>query len=39
MKEDPRQESLIRQGLTTIVVGQDGSSRTREPLFAATSFM
>jgi N-acyl-D-amino-acid deacylase len=35
MEEDPRQESLIRQGLTTIVVGQDGSSRTREPLFAA----
>jgi N-acyl-D-amino-acid deacylase len=27
MDEDPRQESLIRQGLTTIVVGQDGSSR------------
>jgi N-acyl-D-amino-acid deacylase len=27
MEEDPRQESLIRQGLTTIVVGQDGSSR------------
>jgi N-acyl-D-amino-acid deacylase len=28
MREDPRVESLIRQGLTTIVVGQDGSSRT-----------
>src|SRR6185437_3578748 len=25
---DPRAESLIRQGVTTIVVGQDGSSRT-----------
>jgi N-acyl-D-amino-acid deacylase len=25
--EDPRSESLIRQGITTIVVGQDGSSR------------
>ena len=25
--EDPRSESLIRQGVTTIVVGQDGSSR------------
>lgn len=24
--EDPRSESLIRQGITTIVVGQDGSS-------------
>jgi len=24
---DPRAESLIRQGITTIVVGQDGSSR------------
>ncbi len=28
MFEDPRVESLIRQGITTIVVGQDGSSRT-----------
>lgn len=27
MDEDPRQESLVRQGVTTIVVGQDGSSR------------
>lgn len=27
LEEDPRQETLIRQGLTTIVVGQDGSSR------------
>jgi N-acyl-D-amino-acid deacylase len=26
MREDPRVESLIRQGITTIVVGQDGSS-------------
>ena len=25
--EDPRSESLIRQGITTIIVGQDGSSR------------
>src|SRR5262245_30145957 len=24
---DPRAESLVRQGITTIVVGQDGSSR------------
>src|SRR6478672_2949046 len=29
---DPRAESLVRQGITTIVVGQDGSSRApREP--------
>ena len=27
LEADPRQETLIRQGLTTIVVGQDGSSR------------
>ena len=27
MWDDPRVESLIRQGITTIVVGQDGSSR------------
>ena len=27
MWEDPRSESLVRQGITTIVVGQDGSSR------------
>lgn len=26
--EDPRSESLVRQGITTIVVGQDGSSRS-----------
>ena len=25
--DDPRAESLVRQGMTTIVVGQDGSSR------------
>src|SRR5918997_2680024 len=25
--QDPRAESVIRQGITTIVVGQDGSSR------------
>jgi len=29
--EDPRSESLIRQGITTIVVGQDGSSRAPRP--------
>src|SRR5205814_9528012 len=30
--QDPRAESLVRQGITTIVVGQDGSSRApREP--------
>jgi N-acyl-D-amino-acid deacylase len=29
--EDPRAESLIRQGITTIVVGQDGSSRAPRP--------
>ncbi|MGH7619051.1 MAG: N-acyl-D-amino-acid deacylase family protein, partial [Gemmatimonadaceae bacterium] len=30
--QDPRAESLIRQGVATIVVGQDGSSRApREP--------
>ena len=27
LREDPRMESLVRQGITTIVVGQDGSSR------------
>jgi len=27
LEEDPRQESVVRQGITTIVVGQDGSSR------------
>ncbi|MEP6472435.1 MAG: amidohydrolase family protein, partial [Gemmatimonadota bacterium] len=26
MREDPRQESVIRQGITTIIVGQDGDS-------------
>jgi len=26
MRDDPRVESLVRQGITTIVVGQDGSS-------------
>ena len=26
--EDPRAESLVRQGITTIIVGQDGSSRS-----------
>lgn len=28
LDEDPRAESVIRQGITTIVAGQDGSSRT-----------
>jgi N-acyl-D-amino-acid deacylase len=27
MDDDPRMESVVRQGITTIVVGQDGSSR------------
>ena len=27
LSQDPRAESVIRQGITTIVVGQDGSSR------------
>jgi N-acyl-D-amino-acid deacylase len=27
LEQDPRDESVIRQGVTTIVVGQDGSSR------------
>lgn len=27
MEEDPRQESVIRQGVTTLVAGQDGGSR------------
>ncbi|HEX2781535.1 MAG TPA: D-aminoacylase [Gemmatimonadaceae bacterium] len=29
--DDPRAESVIRQGITTIVVGQDGSSRAPSP--------
>ena len=29
--DDPRAESLVRQGVTTIVVGQDGSSRAPSP--------
>ena len=29
--DDPRAESVIRQGITTIVVGQDGSSRAPAP--------
>jgi len=29
--DDPRAESLIRQGITTVVVGQDGSSRAPGP--------
>ncbi len=38
LDDDPRAESVIRQGITTIVVGADGSSRahgTRERGFAA----
>jgi N-acyl-D-amino-acid deacylase len=31
LAEDPRAESVIRQGITTIIVGQDGSSRGRDP--------
>ncbi len=31
LSEDPRAESVIRQGITTIVVGQDGSSRGENP--------
>jgi len=37
MTDDPRVESLIRQGITTIVAGQDGSSRVEgfDALFAS----
>ena len=35
LNEDPRVESLVRQGITTIVVGQDGSSRPLTTLFAS----
>jgi N-acyl-D-amino-acid deacylase len=38
LEEDPRIESVIRQGITTIVVGADGSSRAsgdRDRTFAA----
>jgi N-acyl-D-amino-acid deacylase len=38
MQEDPRVESLIRQGITTIVTGQDGSSRASGSEAAAASF-
>lgn len=31
LSQDPRAESVIRQGITTIIAGQDGSSRGREP--------
>ncbi len=31
LAQDPRAESVIRQGITTIVAGQDGSSRGSEP--------
>ncbi len=31
LDEDPRAESVIRQGITTIIVGQDGSSRGESP--------
>jgi N-acyl-D-amino-acid deacylase len=29
IEDDPRMESVVRQGITTIVCGQDGSSRAR----------
>ena len=32
LTEDPRAESVVRQGVTTIVVGADGSSRTTASL-------
>lgn len=35
--EDPRSESLIRQGITTIIVGQDGSSEAPRAARAATT--
>jgi N-acyl-D-amino-acid deacylase len=35
LEQDPRAESLIRQGITTIVVGQDGSSQPFSGLFAS----
>jgi N-acyl-D-amino-acid deacylase len=40
MRDDPRVESLIRQGITTIVVGQDGSSRapSADPAGEAATF-
>jgi N-acyl-D-amino-acid deacylase len=31
LSADPRAESVIRQGVTTIVCGQDGSSRVQSP--------
>ncbi|MCC6317282.1 MAG: D-aminoacylase [Gemmatimonadaceae bacterium] len=31
LDDDPRAESVIRQGITTIIVGQDGSSRGEDP--------
>ncbi|MGQ0647945.1 MAG: N-acyl-D-amino-acid deacylase family protein [Gemmatimonadaceae bacterium] len=31
LSEDPRAESVVRQGVTTIIVGQDGSSRGERP--------
>ncbi|MGH7322209.1 MAG: hypothetical protein ACRELA_21665, partial [Candidatus Rokuibacteriota bacterium] len=34
LDEDPRAESLIRQGITTIVAGQDGGSRPPAEIFA-----
>src|SRR5690349_12380550 len=39
LDDDPRDESVIRQGVTTIVVGQDGSSRaTGAPEKSFTSY-
>jgi N-acyl-D-amino-acid deacylase len=37
MDEDPRQESVIRQGVTTIIVGQDGGSRAPRALIRAAA--
>ena len=35
MDDDPRQESVVRQGVTTIIVGQDGGSRAPRALSQA----
>lgn len=31
LTQDPRAESVVRQGITTIIAGQDGSSRGEDP--------
>jgi N-acyl-D-amino-acid deacylase len=31
LSDDPRAESVVRQGITTIIAGQDGSSRGEDP--------